>query len=401
MQVVSYCSHHSSELSCPHTRKKTSTKFSKKRFDCFFLRRTEKFQWSVPSFCWLFVFVLCSFFFVFHLCFIACFMLFLFSVLCGAAAKQAKEGEGSTASATAASKKKIVPRKTAKIGTPGYKVIKQKDPDTGQRSLLFQVCARIEIIAPQNLRTRERERKKNKRIIWSGVVISIQFNPSSLPFSAFPFLPCAFSCFAFLFACSACLSVSGFLSWDRGEFAAPSSLYERLWTKNSNSRSKLPVCKANKNERMKSTNVDLLVASFLVLYSCWIRPSRFCVLFVFSFQIHFVCSRAVWNNCISHSQPRNRSVSFEIFHKLGQRKTCVHITTVLSKKRRQSIIIDNIIVFTIRNIIIILFWTCSFLSSFCCCCCAVKFEQHDHLSSWTFVFLYVLRHFCFYRPSFW
>jgi len=36
-------------------------------------------------------------------------------------------------------KKKIEPRKTVKIGRPGYKVVKQKDPDTGQRSLLFQI----------------------------------------------------------------------------------------------------------------------------------------------------------------------------------------------------------------------------------------------------------------------
>jgi len=51
------------------------------------------------------------------------------------AAKLAKEkGEGPLVE-----KKKITPRKTIKIGIPGYKVVKQKDPDTNQRSLLFQI----------------------------------------------------------------------------------------------------------------------------------------------------------------------------------------------------------------------------------------------------------------------
>lgn len=36
-------------------------------------------------------------------------------------------------------KKKIQPRKTVKIGRPGYKVVKQKDNDLNQRSLLFQI----------------------------------------------------------------------------------------------------------------------------------------------------------------------------------------------------------------------------------------------------------------------
>eukprot|EP01084_Bolivina_argentea_P293543 504860_1 len=38
-----------------------------------------------------------------------------------------------------AKRKKIVPRKTQKIGTPGYKVVKQCDPNTGQLSLLFRI----------------------------------------------------------------------------------------------------------------------------------------------------------------------------------------------------------------------------------------------------------------------
>ena len=36
-------------------------------------------------------------------------------------------------------RKKIQPRKTVKIGRPGYKVVKQRDPVTGQNSLLFQL----------------------------------------------------------------------------------------------------------------------------------------------------------------------------------------------------------------------------------------------------------------------
>jgi len=37
------------------------------------------------------------------------------------------------------SKKKLAPRRSLKIGRPGYRVTKQRDPNTGQRSLLFQV----------------------------------------------------------------------------------------------------------------------------------------------------------------------------------------------------------------------------------------------------------------------
>ena len=38
-----------------------------------------------------------------------------------------------------ANKKSIKPRKTIKIGRPGYRVTKQMDPETSQRSLLFEV----------------------------------------------------------------------------------------------------------------------------------------------------------------------------------------------------------------------------------------------------------------------
>jgi len=36
-------------------------------------------------------------------------------------------------------KKKVLIRKTPKIGRPGYRVTKQKDPETGQKSLLFYI----------------------------------------------------------------------------------------------------------------------------------------------------------------------------------------------------------------------------------------------------------------------
>jgi len=38
-----------------------------------------------------------------------------------------------------ANKKSIKPRKTIKIGKPGYRVTKQMDPETSQRSLLFEI----------------------------------------------------------------------------------------------------------------------------------------------------------------------------------------------------------------------------------------------------------------------
>eukprot|EP00485_Elphidium_margaritaceum_P024512 CAMPEP_0202714230 /NCGR_PEP_ID=MMETSP1385-20130828/66941_1 /ASSEMBLY_ACC=CAM_ASM_000861 /TAXON_ID=933848 /ORGANISM="Elphidium margaritaceum" /LENGTH=209 /DNA_ID=CAMNT_0049374915 /DNA_START=29 /DNA_END=655 /DNA_ORIENTATION=+ len=38
-----------------------------------------------------------------------------------------------------AKRQRIIPRKTQKIGTPGYKVVKQRDPNTGQLSLLFRI----------------------------------------------------------------------------------------------------------------------------------------------------------------------------------------------------------------------------------------------------------------------
>ena len=38
-----------------------------------------------------------------------------------------------------ANKDKVKPRKTIKIGRPGYRITKQMDPETEQRSLLFEV----------------------------------------------------------------------------------------------------------------------------------------------------------------------------------------------------------------------------------------------------------------------
>jgi len=54
------------------------------------------------------------------------------------AARQAKEQSGGN-SVIPGQKPKTTVRKTIKIGRPGYKVIKQKDSDTGQKSLLFHI----------------------------------------------------------------------------------------------------------------------------------------------------------------------------------------------------------------------------------------------------------------------
>jgi len=51
------------------------------------------------------------------------------------AAREAKEAPA----VMQVAKKRIIPRKTAKIGRPGYRVTKQRDPSTAQLSLLFQI----------------------------------------------------------------------------------------------------------------------------------------------------------------------------------------------------------------------------------------------------------------------
>ena len=51
------------------------------------------------------------------------------------AAKEAKEAPGSSVP----EKAKVDVKKFVKIGRPGYKVTKQRDPDTGAQSLLFQI----------------------------------------------------------------------------------------------------------------------------------------------------------------------------------------------------------------------------------------------------------------------
>ena len=53
------------------------------------------------------------------------------------AAREAAENP--TLPAANARKSRVAPRKTVKIGRPGYRVTKQFDPETRQRSLLFQV----------------------------------------------------------------------------------------------------------------------------------------------------------------------------------------------------------------------------------------------------------------------
>ena len=51
------------------------------------------------------------------------------------AAKEAKEAPAQPAP----EKPRVDIKKFVKIGRPGYKVTKQRDPDSGQQSLLFQV----------------------------------------------------------------------------------------------------------------------------------------------------------------------------------------------------------------------------------------------------------------------
>jgi len=61
-------------------------------------------------------------------------------VLCGGcraqrAAKEAKEAPAQPAP----EKPRVDVKRFVKIGRPGYKVTKQRDPESGQQSLLFQV----------------------------------------------------------------------------------------------------------------------------------------------------------------------------------------------------------------------------------------------------------------------
>jgi len=53
------------------------------------------------------------------------------------AAREAKEAPSSIPSSSM--QPKIMPRRVIKIGRPGYRVVKQKDSENGQRSLLFQI----------------------------------------------------------------------------------------------------------------------------------------------------------------------------------------------------------------------------------------------------------------------
>lgn len=51
------------------------------------------------------------------------------------AAKEAKEAPQQLAP----EKPRVEPKKFVKIGRPGYRVTKQRDPENGQQSLLFQI----------------------------------------------------------------------------------------------------------------------------------------------------------------------------------------------------------------------------------------------------------------------
>ena len=55
------------------------------------------------------------------------------------ARRAAREERDAPSSDVVVSQNRIEPRKTIKIGRPGYKVVKQMDPETKQRSLLFQI----------------------------------------------------------------------------------------------------------------------------------------------------------------------------------------------------------------------------------------------------------------------
>ena len=53
--------------------------------------------------------------------------------------RAAREERENPTNSFAPAKNRIEPRKTIKIGRPGYRVTRQMDSDTKQRSLLFQV----------------------------------------------------------------------------------------------------------------------------------------------------------------------------------------------------------------------------------------------------------------------
>lgn len=55
------------------------------------------------------------------------------------ARRAAREKQLEQPASVAPTKKKLQPRKTPKIGRPGYRVTKMRDPETQQRSLLFEI----------------------------------------------------------------------------------------------------------------------------------------------------------------------------------------------------------------------------------------------------------------------
>ncbi|CAK4670695.1 hypothetical protein LEN26_006745 [Aphanomyces euteiches] len=54
-------------------------------------------------------------------------------------ARRAAKDASEASTAVVPVKPVVVPRRTIKIGLPGYRVTKQRDPDTGARMLLFQI----------------------------------------------------------------------------------------------------------------------------------------------------------------------------------------------------------------------------------------------------------------------
>jgi len=55
------------------------------------------------------------------------------------ARRAARDTKDTSAVIPVQSKKKIIPKRSMKIGRPGYEVTKQRDPETNQKSLLFKV----------------------------------------------------------------------------------------------------------------------------------------------------------------------------------------------------------------------------------------------------------------------
>ena len=68
-----------------------------------------------------------------------CMKIFIFMLIADFRARRAAKEAKDAPAQPAPEKARVDIKKFVKIGRPGYKVTKQRDPDTGQQSLLFQV----------------------------------------------------------------------------------------------------------------------------------------------------------------------------------------------------------------------------------------------------------------------